>query len=81
MWVTAALAAIKRVDRVLGTGHEEFLPQALRGFDGRLAGSFGLPLYAADAAPGVPLDTSRGCGNSHFCCFVPELWPRRGDEW
>ncbi|MGI9241713.1 MAG: hypothetical protein ACR2RV_13005, partial [Verrucomicrobiales bacterium] len=79
--VTAALAAIKHADRILGTDHDEFLQQALRGFDGRLAEPFGLPPYAADADRGVPLDASRGCGNSYFCCFAPEVWPQLGDGW
>jgi len=79
--VVAALAAVRRADAILGTDHGDFLQAAVRGFEGALAQPLGLPPYAANARTGVPLDGSRGCGNSYFCSFAPEIWPARGEGW
>ena len=79
--VVAALAAIRRADAILGTDHGEILQRSVRGFEGALAVPYGLPPYAAIADEGIPLDQSRGCGNSYFCSFAPEVWPGRADNW
>ncbi|MFT4546154.1 MAG: hypothetical protein ACI8XO_000843 [Verrucomicrobiales bacterium] len=79
--VVAALAAIHRADEVLGTDRNEFLQRSLRGFTGALAQPLGLPPYAADSGVGLPLDGSRGCGNSYLCSFGPEVWQPEGAQW
>ncbi len=79
--VVAAIACIRRADRVLGTDHSAFAARAIRGFQGALADAIGLPPYAADSRKGVARGPSRGCANSYVCLFAPELWPERAAAW
>jgi hypothetical protein len=79
--VLAAIAAIRRADRVLGTDHSEFARRARRGFEGGLVDPLGLPPYMADSKRGEPDGGSRGCSNSYACIFSAEIWPDRAAQW
>ncbi len=79
--VVAAIAAIRRADEVLGTDHREFAARAIRGFEGVRVGRLGLPAYAASSQSGFPMDLSRGCANSYFTTFAPQIWPEKANDW
>jgi hypothetical protein len=72
--VIAAIAAIKRADPVLGTDHSDFINRSIRGFQGKLVDSTGLPPYMANAVTGR-IGIARGCSNQWVTVWAPELWP------
>jgi hypothetical protein len=79
--VTAAIAAIKRADSLLGTDHSEFITRSIRGFQGDLVdSSTGLPPYFADAISGNG-DVARGCSNQWGITWAAELWPETAKQW
>ncbi len=79
--VTAAIAAIKRADSLLGTDHSEFIRRSIRGFEGNLLDvSTGLPPYFANAKSGL-IDMSRGCSNQWGTVWAAELWPETAQDW
>ncbi|MBK1853985.1 hypothetical protein JO972_03370 [Verrucomicrobiaceae bacterium 5K15] len=79
--VVAAIGAIQRVDKLLGTDHSAMIHRSLRAFTGKMAEPYGLPPYAADAETGRRFDDSRGCGNSYFATFAPAIWPEQNPGW
>ncbi len=79
--VIGAIAAIHRADDVLKTDHSAFVQRALRGFVPPHTDDLGLPPYNGNAARGVSLSQSRGCGNSFAFIFTPEIWPAASRAW
>ena len=79
--VLAAIAMIRRADRVVGTDHGPFADRALRGFRDQAADVRGMPPYAAMADTGQASGPSRGCSNSYICLLAPELWPPEAAQW
>ena len=79
--VMAAIACIRHTDRFLGTDHSPFAARALRAFEGKAAGKYGLPPYMADRLAGRPCDPSRGSSNSYIGNLAPQLWPGPAREW
>ena len=79
--VFAAVASIRDADSVLGTDHTAFAERARRAFTGRQSDKRGLVPYLADPATGIPLDTSRGIGNSYVLIYAPALYPDLAQEW
>lgn len=78
--VVAAIAAINRADKVLGTDHSEFVKRSIRGFTGKLVDWTGLPPYSADSTSGA-IGMARGCSSQWIVRWVPELWPDKGREF
>jgi len=79
--VIAALAAIRRADRLLGTDHGEFLTRSLRGFQGGLVDDrTGLPPYMADSKGGHATE-ARGSTSQWACAWAPLVWPDKASEW
>jgi len=78
--IVAAIAAIKLSDSLLGTDHSEFVEHSIRGFEGNLVDSTGLPPYRADSRCRVT-GISRGCSSQWMTVWAPELWPARAKEW
>jgi hypothetical protein len=72
--VVAAIAAINRADSVLGTDHSNFVKRSIRGFQGKLVDSTGLPPYRADADNGY-IGLARGCSSQWVTVWAPALWP------
>lgn len=72
--VIAAIAAIKRADEVLGTDHSDFVKRSIRGFQGDMVDSTGLPPYMADAESGH-IGIARGCSSQWGIVWAPEIWP------
>ncbi|MBN1269123.1 MAG: hypothetical protein JXB04_06005 [Kiritimatiellae bacterium] len=79
--VFAAVALIRRADRVLGTDHSAFAARAIRGFEGAMLDYRGLFPYEVDWETGIQYDSSRGVGNSYVLIFAPELYPDRAQDW
>jgi hypothetical protein len=79
--VLAAIACIKRADKVLGTDHGAFIERARRGFQGTMLDRRGLIPYVMDYKTGEHMGPSRGIGNSYVLIFAPELWPDIAKEW
>ena len=79
--VLAAIACIKRADKLLDTDHTAFVGRALRGFSGRMVDSRGLPPYLVDDETGEHYGPSRGIGNSYVLIFTQELWPEIAKDW
>lgn len=78
--VVAAIAAIRRADEVLGTDHSDFVKRSIRGFEGRLVDSTGLPPYAADSVNGN-IGIARGCSSQWVILWAPQLWPETAEQW
>jgi hypothetical protein len=79
--VIAAVAAIRRADAILGTDHEAFCLQSLRGFTGTMADAHtGLPPYMADSKGGQ-FDEIRGTTSQWACAWAPLLWPDTARDW
>jgi hypothetical protein len=78
--VVAAIAAIRRADKVLGTDHSDFVKRSLRAFQGKLLDITGLPPYMADAKSGY-IDISRGCSSQWITVWVPQLWPNKAKQF
>ena len=72
--VVAAIAAINRADSVLGTDHSNFVKRSIRGFQGKLVDSTGLPPYRANADSGY-IGLARGCSSQWATVWAPALWP------
>lgn len=79
--VAAAVTAIAKAGDLLGMNYDEMIRRALRGFSGAMAEPYGLPPYAANSKTGQRFDDSRGCGNSYFTTFAPEVWPEQAAGW
>ena len=79
--VLGAIAAIRRADAVLGTDHAGFVRRAIRGFEGTLLDSTGLPPFMAEPLHGTTCTRARGCGVSFMLIWAPELWPSTAREW
>jgi hypothetical protein len=79
--VLAAIAAINRADKVIGTDHSEFLKRAIRGFEGKnVSETMGLPTYEADSRFGIR-GVVRGCSNAWGLISVPTIWPDTAKKW
>jgi hypothetical protein len=78
--VVAAIAAIRRADKVLGTDHSDFVKRSLRAFQGKLLDITELPPYMADAKSGY-IDISRGCSSQWITVWVPQLWPDKAKQF
>jgi hypothetical protein len=78
--VVAAIAAVNRADDVLGTDHGDFVRRSVRGFQGKLTDSSGLPPYAAGSRSGY-IGPARGCSSQWGCLWAPELWPETAKQW
>ena len=78
--VSAAIEAIKRADKVLGTDHSAFVRRAIRAFEGKMADVTGLPPYFANASTGA-IETARGCSNVWILTWAPDLWPEAAKRW
>jgi hypothetical protein len=78
--VVAAIAAINRADEVLGTNHRDFVKRSVRGFEGELVDSTGLPPYSADSRTGQ-IGIARGCSSQWVVLWAPELWPATARRW
>ncbi len=72
--VLSAIAAINRADSVLGTDHSNFVKRSIRGFQGKLVDSTGLPPYRANADNGY-IGLARGCSSQWATVWAPTLWP------
>jgi len=72
--VVSAIAAINRADSVLGTDHSNFVKRSIRGFQGKLVDSTGLPPYRANADSGY-IGLARGCSSQWATVWAPALWP------
>lgn len=80
--VIAAIAVIKRADKVLGTDHSKFAERSARGFkDNRLDSSTQLPAYNVDSRSGEGLSSARGIGMSFMLIWAPELWKEVAIDW
>jgi hypothetical protein len=77
--VLAAVAAIRRADRVLGTDHSDFVNHSVRAFKGTFVDSTGLPPYAADSATGA-VGKARGCSSQWTTLWAPQLWPEYAQQ-
>jgi hypothetical protein len=78
--VSAAIEAIKRADKVLGTDHSVFVKRSIRAFEGKLVDSTGLPPYFADSDTGA-IGKARGCSNVWILTWAPDLWPEKAKQW
>jgi len=78
--VVAAIAAISHADAVLGTDHSDFVKSSVRGFQGELVDSTGLPPYAADSVAGT-IGIARGCSSQWAVLWAPQLWPETARQW
>ena len=78
--VVAAIAAIKRADDALGIDHSEFISRSIRGFQGRLVDSTGLPPYYANARTGH-IGIARGCSSQWMVVWAPYIWPEKAKQW
>ncbi|MCB9629414.1 MAG: hypothetical protein H6725_18770 [Sandaracinaceae bacterium] len=82
--VMAAVAYIKRADRVLGTDHSAFVARARRAFVAPYDDELGLVRFRVDlygdAAP-APNQPGRGIGNSWVGIYAAELWPADAARW
>jgi hypothetical protein len=78
--VVAAIAAIRSADEVLGTNHTDFVKRSIRGFQGRLVDSTGLPPYAANSVTGN-IGIARGCSSQWVVLWAPQLWPETARQW
>ena len=80
--VLAAIAAIARADKTLGTDHSKFVERAKRGFQGdTLDKRYGLPPYSGHAPTGKVEIFTRGCGVSYAVMFGNRIWPKKAQEW
>lgn len=79
--VFAAVACIRRADRVLGTDHSAFVARQLRAFHGDMLDKRGLIPYSMNVSTGHQLEPSRGIGNSYILIFAPDLYPDRAKSW
>lgn len=79
--VFAAVACIRRADRLLGTDHSAFAARQLRAFQGEMLDKRGLIPYSVDATTGQHFEPSRGIGNSYILIFAPELYPEQSKPW
>jgi hypothetical protein len=78
--VVAAVAAIRRADKVLGTDHSDFVKRSFRAFQGKLLDTTGLPPYTADAYSGCT-SISRGCSSQWITIWAPQLWPDKAKHF
>jgi len=79
--VLTAVAMIHKADKVLGTDHSAFVSRAIRGFQDKALDVRGLVPYFANAGSGMPMDFTRGCGNSYVSLFAPDIWPEQAQKW
>lgn len=79
--VFAAIAMIRRADKVLGTDHRDFAERERRAFSGTLVDAYGLPGYFAYPDTGTMEEPSRGIGNSYVLIYCPELYPDWTEKW
>lgn len=79
--VLTSIAMIRRADRVLGADHSAFVRRAIRGFQNKTLDPRGLVPYFSNARSGIPMDSTRGCGNSYVSTFAPEIWPDQAQKW
>ena len=80
--VLAAIACIKRADKVLGIARGAFYARAERGFRGKMLDRRGLiPWFVDDWRTGSHTLPSRGVGNSYALIYAHELWPDTAKEW
>lgn len=79
--ILPAIALIQEADAWLGTDHSVFIARSRRAFEGDLLDDRGLIPFRADAPTGIPLDWSRGVGNSHVLMFAHSLWPEQAQLW
>ena len=74
--IVPAIAAIQRVDRLLGTDHSRMIAGASRLLTGNVIDpATGLPGYEVDAQSGRPNEPARGIGMSMTLVWTPQLWP------
>jgi hypothetical protein len=78
--VVAAIAAIKGAGEVLGADHSDFVRRSVRGFQGKLVDSTGLPPYAANSVTGS-IGMARGCSSQWVVLWAPHLWPETARQW
>jgi len=78
--IVAAIASINRADALLGTDHSDFVKRSIRGFQGELLDSTGLPPYMAESDTGY-IDIARGCSSQWMTVWAPELWPETAKQW
>lgn len=82
--VLAAIAWIRRADRVLGTDHSAFVARARRAFVAPYDDALGLPRFRVDLrgnAMPANVQPGRGIGTSWILIFAPELWPEDAERW
>lgn len=79
--VLAAIAWIKRADRLLGIDRSAFYARERRAFQGPMLDKRGLVPYSVDYLKGPQDEPSRGIGNSHVLISAPELWPEQAKIW
>ena len=79
--VFAAIASIRRADKILGTDHSAFVTRALRGFQGDMLDKRGLVPYSVNARTGCHHEPSRGIGNSYVLIYAPGLYPDVAKTW
>ena len=80
--VLAAVAAIARADKTLGTDNSKFIERAKRGFSGNtLDKRYGLPPYSGKARTGEIEIMTRGCGVAYAVMFGNRIWPQEAQKW
>jgi hypothetical protein len=78
--VVAAIAAINRAGAVLGMDYSAFVKRSIRGFQGQLVDSTGLPPYNADSTA-CCIGIARGCSSQWGLVWAPQLWPETAKTW
>ena len=80
--VFAAVAWIKKADRVTGADHSAFFARELRAFQGKRLDKHGLIPWLVDPETGAKLQAdSRGIINTHILTFAPDLYPEAAEKW